>query len=50
MKKFKNFIFKYSGALCAVALFVVTHTANITCAGRFYQPEEPAGLAKLKKA
>ena len=50
MKKFKNFIFKYSGLLCALAMFVATHTANITCAGKYYQPEEPAELAKFKKA
>ena len=50
MKKFKSFIFKYSGALCAVALFIAMHSANITCFGKFYQPEEPAGLAKFKKA
>ena len=50
MKKFKNMMFKYSGVLCAVALFVAMHTANITCIGKFYQPEEPAGLAKFKKA
>ena len=50
MKRFKSFFYKYGGFFCMAVMFVAIHTANITCIAKFHQPEEPAELARFKKA
>lgn len=47
--KIKNFACKYGAMVSALALVLATVTANSTCYYFSYQPDEPAGLMKLKK-
>lgn len=35
--------------LCAIAMFIATNSAGVMCMGRYYQPEEPKELGKIKK-
>ena len=54
MKKFreiaKKFVVKYGTAIASCAFAFVAISANTSCAFPYYEPEEPAGLAKYKKA
>lgn len=46
MNKFKNFIFKYSGVIMALSVFVAHMSQNSTCISLFHQPKVPAALLK----
>ena len=54
MKKFKEtakkFIVKHGAAIASFAFAFVAISANSSCGLPFYEPEEPAGLTKYKKA
>lgn len=54
MKKFreisKKIVVKYGAAIASFAFAFVAISANTSCAFPYYEPEEPAGLAKYKKA
>lgn len=49
MKNFKKLIFKCSGVLCMVAMFLAVHSANVMCGGKFYQAKVPKELDKFRK-
>lgn len=46
VQKFKNFMFKYSGVLMALAVFVAHLSQNSTCVSLFHQPKVPTALLK----
>ena len=46
----KKWMFHAQKILCAVAMFVAISSLDVMCQGLFYQPEEPAELARFKKA
>jgi len=48
-RKVKDIICKHGAMVSALALVLATVTANSTCFYFSYQPDEPAGLMKLKK-
>lgn len=49
MKKFKKLVFKCSGILCMVAMFLAVHSANVMCVGKFYQPRVPKELDEFRR-
>ena len=44
----KNLRFLVQSALCSVAMFIAMNSIGSMCVGRYYQPEEPKELSKLK--
>ncbi len=54
MRKFKEtakkFVIKYGAAVASCAFAFVAISANTSCGLPYYEPEEPAGLTKYKKA
>ncbi len=49
MKRFSNLIHKCIGVLCMCAMLVAVHSVNVTCLGKFYQPQAPKKLDKFRK-
>ena len=46
----KKFIVKYGASIATFAFAFVALSANSSCVLPYYEPAEPAGLSKYKKA
>lgn len=44
--KFKNILFKLSGALCSFAFLMALSSLDTMCIGTYHQPEVPESLTR----
>ena len=48
MKRFKNFMMKFGGAIAAFVLFIGVFNSNSACFSIWHQPKEPLEMTKYK--